>query len=96
MADKVSLECPCCGTKLVVDASTGDILSEERPKTKPTKSFEEALSDVESGSERREQLFTKAFDQTKRLEDLLDKKFREAKEKAKKDKGKPHTPFDFD
>ncbi len=32
MADKVSLECPCCRTKLVVDVQTGDVLSEERPK----------------------------------------------------------------
>ncbi len=97
MSDKVSIVCPCCETRLVVDAKTGDILSEERPKPKPTKSFEQAVTDVESGSQRREELFAKAFDQTKRLEDLLDKKFQEAREKAKRDKSKkPRTPFDLD
>jgi hypothetical protein len=95
--DRVNVECPCCGNKLVVDASTGDILSEDRPKPKPSKSFEDALGDVRSGAQRREDAFAKAFDQTKRLEDVLEKKFEEAKKKADKDKtSKPRSPFDFD
>jgi hypothetical protein len=93
----VRLDCPCCGTKLVVDAATGTILSEERSKADPGASFEKALADVHSGAERREDAFSKAFDRTKNLDDLLQKKFEEAKRKAAEDKSvKPRNPLDFD
>jgi hypothetical protein len=98
MADKrLDVECPCCGNKLVVDAATGDILSEDRPKPKPSKTFDQALGDVRAGAAKREDAFSKAFDQTKRMEDILEKKFEEAMKKADKDPNKkPRSPFDLD
>jgi hypothetical protein len=96
MKDRVKVTCPCCKTKLVVDAETSEILSEERPKMDTEKTFEEAYSKVESGEKRRAEAFSKAFDKTKKLDDLLSKKFEEAAKKAKKDKSKPRTPFDYD
>jgi len=96
MADRVKVVCPCCSTKLVVEAQSGEILSEERPKVDPEKSFESAMSQVKSGSQRREEAFAKAFDRTKRLDDLLDKKFEEARKKAKDDPEKPLNPMDLD
>jgi hypothetical protein len=95
MTDRVQVDCPCCGTKLVVDASTGDVLSETRPK-KPTSSFDEAWNQVQTGSQKREEAFSKAFDQTKRLDSILEKKFEEARKKAKDDPSKPRSPFDAD
>lgn len=96
MADRVSTVCPCCSTKLVVDAETGEILAEERPKADVEKSFEKAMSSVKSGSQRREEAFSKAFEKTQKLDDLLNKKFEEARKKAEKDKSKPQRPFDLD
>ena len=96
MADRVDVACPCCGTRLVVDADTGEILSEERPKVDNEKNFDKAMSEVRSGAKRREDAFSKAFDKTRKLDDLLEKKFEEARKKADKDKSKPHRPFDFD
>jgi len=96
MAERVELQCPCCSTKLVVDVASGEILSEERPKHDAQASFERAMSDVRTGSRRREDAFAKAFDRTKNLDDLLEKKFEEAQKKAAKDKSKPKTPFDMD
>ena len=75
MSGKIQVDCPCCKTKLVVDAATGTILSEERPKADPTATFEQAMTDVKSGPARREDAFSKAFDRTKNLDDLLQKKF---------------------
>jgi hypothetical protein len=95
MEDRVELTCPCCGTKLVADAATGEILAEERPH-KTTKSFEDAVKEVRSGSERREEAFSKAFDRTRNLDDVLHKKFEEAKKKTKDDRSKPRSPFDLD
>jgi hypothetical protein len=93
----VQVDCPCCGTKLVVDAATGTILSEERPKADPGASFEQAMTEVKSGAARREDAFSKAFQRTKNLDELLQKKFEEAKKKAANEPGgKPRNPLDFD
>jgi len=96
MPDRVEVTCPCCMTKLVVDAETSEILSEERPKQDTNKTFEDAFSKVKGGEETRQKAFSKAYDKTQKLDDLLNKKFEEARKKAKKDKSKPRTPFDFD
>lgn len=94
MADRVQTVCPCCETKLTVDTTTGDILAEERPKKDLTKSFEDAMGNVRQGAGRREEVFSKAFDRQQRLDDVLEKKFEEARKKAEKDKSKPFNPFD--
>jgi hypothetical protein len=97
VSGKVHVDCPCCKTKLVVDAATGTILSEERPKADPTATFEQAMTDVKTGAARREDAFSKAFDRTKNLDDLLQKKFEEAQRKAASDPStKPRNPLDLD
>jgi len=94
MSDRVDLTCPCCGTHLVADVATGEILSEDRPK--PSKTFDDAVSEVRSGSKRREDAFSKAFDRTRKLDDLLEKKFEEARKKTKDDGTRPTNPLDLD
>lgn len=97
MADNLEVTCPCCATKLTVDAESGEVIGEERPKVDHEKSFESALNDVRGGAAKREDAFSKAFDRTSRLDDLLSKKFEEAKKKAAKDPTKkPRSPFDAD
>ena len=97
MGGNVTVDCPCCHTKLVVDVATGTILSEERPKADLGASFDQAMSDVKAGPARREDAFSKAFERTKNLDELLQKKFDEAKKKAANDPGgKPRNPLDFD
>jgi hypothetical protein len=97
VSGKVQVDCPCCKTKLVVDAATGTILSEERPKADPGATFEQAMDEVRTGSKRREDAFAKAFDRTRNLDDLLQKKFDEAKRKAAEDPSvKPKNPLDWD
>lgn len=97
MSGPVRVHCPCCGNHMVVDAASGEVLSEDRPRDKSGKSFEDALTEVQTGEKRREDAFSKAFDRTKRLDDLLDKKFEEARRKAKDDPDpKPIGPFDLD
>lgn len=88
--------CPCCSTTLTVDAETGEILSEERPKADTAASFDQAMSAVRSGSARREEAFSKAFQKTRNLDDILQKKFEEAKKKAAEDDAPPRNPFEAD
>jgi len=96
MKDRIDVTCPCCNTQLVVETSSGEILSENRPKMDVDKTFEDAMTSVRSGSDRREDAFSKAFDRTKNFDDLLEKKFEEARKKAKDDTSKPKNPLDFD
>ena len=97
MSGKIEVGCPCCGTKLVVDQATGVVLAEERPKVDHAATFDQAMHDVRTGAARREDAFSKAFERTKNLDDLLQKKFDEAKKKAATDTSKkPRNPLDFD
>ena len=96
MKDRVETVCPCCDTRLIVDTGSGEILAEERPKADPNKTFETAMGQVREGANRRSDAFSKAFERTQNLEDVLEKKFDEARKKAKKDPGKPFNPLDAD
>ena len=97
MADRIDIVCPCCETRLVADTETGEILSETRPKRDADASFADAMKQVKSGESRREDAFSKAFQRTKKLDSLLDKKFEEARKKAKDEKDeKPFNPMDYD
>ena len=97
MPDRVKIICPCCETRLVVDTEHGEILSEERPKMDAEKTFESAMGQVQSGAKRREDAFSTAFDRTQSLDDVLARKFEEAKKKAAKDPSKkPFNPLDAD
>ena len=98
MADRVQIVCPCCDTQLVADTETGEVLSETRPKKDVDKTFSAAMKKVESGESRREEAFSKAFDKTKKLDSLLEKKFEEARKKAKDapDDEKSLNPMDWD
>lgn len=95
-SDRVEVVCPCCRTRLTVEKESGEVLAEQRPKLDATKTFEDAMNKVRGGAREREDLFAKAFDRTQRQDDLLNKKFEEAKKKAKDEPGKPHNPFDMD
>ena len=95
--DRVELTCPCCRTQLVVDTDSGEILSEVRPRPDVDKTFDAAMKQVREGAGRREDAFEKALDRNRRLDDVLEKKFEEARKKAEKDPDKrPFNPLDAD
>lgn len=96
MTKNIEVDCPCCATKLIVDSKTGEIISHERPARDPEVDFEKAMTDVRQGARRRDDAFQKAFEKTQGLDDLLSRKFEEAKKKAAKDGSKPRNPLDLD
>ena len=96
MADVLRITCPCCTAALAIDRASGEILSAERPKTDVGKTFEDAMSAVRTGGQRREDAFLKAFERTKNLDDLLSKKFEEAKKKAAEDETPYRNPLEND
>ena len=95
MSTSVRVACPCCSARLSVDPATGDVLSFDMATEKPL-DFDQAVGEVRSAEQRRADAFSKAFDKTRRLEDVLDKKFQEARKKAAQDPTPPRNPFDTD
>jgi len=95
---RLEILCPCCETRLVVDAATGVVLSEERPKRAPLKSFDQAVAEVRGAREKADKDFAARMDNAKHEKDILAKKFEEALKKAEKNKDEPPPPrpFEFD
>ena len=97
MKDRFEITCPCCQTILVLDAATGAILSEDRPKKAPEKTFDQAVNEVREARDKADKEFSRKFEETKREKELLEKKFEEAMKKAEKNKdAPPPRPFEFD
>lgn len=88
--------CPCCETRLLVEAKTGVILREDRKKG-PKKSFDEALDEEKTRKAASDELFGKALKSQKDQQELLERKFQEAMKKAAEEPDeKPHNPMDWD
>lgn len=89
--------CPCCQAKILVDHKTGAVLSHERKVTDFSKrSFEEMLGEDKKRKNEAEDLFAQAVREHENREELLEKKFKEAFEKADKDDTPPPHPFEYD
>jgi hypothetical protein len=92
--------CPCCDTKILVDHKTGAVVTHEVPVEnvkKSKKTFEDMLADDKKRKSEAEDVFAQAVREHEHREELLEKKFKEAMEKAEKDKTPPPPrPFEFD
>lgn len=100
-ANKLSVTCPDCGSDLVVDVATGEVLYHKKPKGPPAggKDFESLFADMDSQKARAEQLFEREQAAHKDRDRLLEEKFREAFRRASEeedDDKPPPRPFDLD
>lgn len=87
--------CPCCRTKLTVDAASGEILHEERP-VKSGPSWNAALQAGKRKKAEAEAAFEQGIERVRNADDLLEKKFREALKRADKSDAPPPRIFDLD
>ena len=85
----LTVECPCCGAKLIIDAKFGKVLRHEYPLQKHNSldlgNVQDLLRDQ---ARRREEIFQQSSADLKVQSELLDRKFAEALEKSK---GEPIT-----
>ena len=89
--------CPCCDTKILVHGKSRAVLGHERPGRATSKSFEELAQDVTKRKTDAEDIFSQAVREHQNREELLDKKFKEAFERAKNDDSPPPKhPLDYD
>ena len=93
--EKHEIICPCCETKLQIDAKTGEVIWEEK-KTKEYGTLSDMVKSLDKQRQEQESLFNKQNEIQKDRKRLLDEKFKEAKKNVDKDKSKPLRDFDLD
>ncbi len=98
MSDAFQVHCPDCGSVLTIDRVTGGVIRHEPASTgQKLGSLEEAALEVARRRERAEGLFAATVEREKNKSEILDRTFREALERAQKDKsGRPPSPFGDD
>jgi hypothetical protein len=103
MADaprKLTVQCPDCGSDLVIDATTGAILSHRKAKQPIAggKDFDSLFKGLDEEKSRAEDIFQREVAAMKDRDRILDEKFREAMKRAEEDpdEGPPRRPFDLD
>ena len=93
--ENISLRCPCCTTKLIIDRATGAIVYEERPK-KVGPSWDDALQAGKRKQAEAEEMFSEGMHRERHADEILEKKFREAVKRADKSDTPPPRIFDYD
>src|SRR3974377_1998884 len=82
--ENLSVTCPCCPAKLVIDPIFGAGLSHQAPvKPGPDVDLTKANNILEEQKKQREDKFADSWFQETNKEDILAKKFEEAMKKAK-------------
>lgn len=97
---KLRIRCPDCGSALVIDRATGEILFHKPSKEPPAggKDFDELLAGLDQERADAEEVFSREVEALKDRDRLLEEKFREAVERAadEPDDEPPPRPFDLD
>ena len=96
MAKTLKVVCPCCDTLLTVDPATGAILLEERRQKREHQSLDEAMGQVKAQRKEAEDKLARAMEESRHREEILEKRFQEARKKAAESKEPPPRPFDAD
>jgi hypothetical protein len=93
--EKHEIICPCCETKLQVDAKTGEVIWQEK-KAKEFGNLSDMVKGLNAQKQEQETLFKKQNEIQKDRKRLLDEKFKEARKHVDKDTSKPLRDFDLD
>lgn len=97
VSEDFKIVCPCCQSKILIDYKAGAVISHEEPPSKASSpTFEQAVAQNARRKSDAEDAFARAVREHENKEELLEKKFKEAFEKADKDGTRPPHPLDFD
>ena len=97
-APPIEVTCPCCQSKLTVDAELAVVLSHvSPPKAAPNVDISDAARILADQAQRREDKFRDSWEAERKKEDVLSRKFEEALKKAKEQPvEKPMRDFDLE
>lgn len=97
---KLNLRCPDCGSHLVIDQTTGEVLFHKAAKAPAAagKDFDSLFADLDSSKERADEVFDREMAAMKDRDRLLEEKFKEAMKKAEEspDDELPPRPWELD
>jgi hypothetical protein len=92
--NRLTVECPCCQARLVVDSKTGLVIQSQ--SRKQDYSFEEALQREQARKAKSDDLFAEAFAKEKQRQSTLEEKFEEALRSKDELDAPPPRPWDLD
>lgn len=94
---RVEVTCPCCQSKLTVDAELGVVLSHTEAPRPPKVDLDNVQEMLKEQTRLREEKFRLSVESERNKEEILNRKFAEAMEKTKDQKiEKPLRDFDLD
>lgn len=97
MAKNFEITCPCCEATIVIDRLSGEILLHKAKETKSSLSLEAMVSNLDTQKSDAAKRFDKQIESQKDRSRILEERFKEAMERAEKDKDKKHiNPMDLD
>jgi hypothetical protein len=97
LKSELSVECPCCGSTLVIDTNLRRVVSHSQPERSDKPSLDDAHSILQAEAARRESLFEQSVHAERTRGDALDKRFEEALRQARTEPvSKPARDFDWD
>ena len=96
----LTVKCPECDARLIVDAATGVVVSHRAAKRPPAggKDFDALLNDLDQDKIEAEETFQREVEAMKDRDRLLEEKFQQALKRAEEepDEVPPPRPFDLD
>ena len=97
-APAIEVTCPCCHSRLTVDAQLAVVLSHAPPpRVAPNVDISDAARILSDQAQRREDKFRDSWEAERNKEDVLTRKFEEALKKAKNQPvEKPVRDFDLE
>ena len=97
LASELELQCPCCGSILVVDPNLKRIVSHREPEREDKPEIGEAQRILSAEAARREALFRQSVADEKGRGAALSKRFDEALKQARREPvERPARDFDLD
>ncbi|MCP4202594.1 MAG: hypothetical protein GY769_11740 [bacterium] len=97
---KLTLRCPDCESRLVIDRETGEVLFHKPKKAAPAggQDFDQLLEKLDEDRVHAEDLFEREVSALKNRDRLLEDKFEEALREAREspEDEPPPRPFDLD
>jgi hypothetical protein len=97
LKSELTVDCPCCGSTLVIDTNLKRVVSHVEPERGDKRSLDDAQGILRAEAERREALFQDSVQAERTRGDDLSKRFEEALRQAREEPiSRPKRDFDWD
>ncbi len=97
LKSELSVECPCCGSILVIDTNLGRVIEHKQPERTDLPSLDDAQGLLKAEAARRESMFQQSVEAERTRGDALSRRFEEALRQAQTEPiTKPKRDFDWD